>query len=261
MSGDSKTLPVIQSLWVGDELSVMERLCISSFLLNGHPFHLYTYKSIGNVPKGTTVRDACEIIDPDRIFKYKDRDTYAGFSNVFRYKLLFERGNYWVDTDVVCLRPFKSTGDYVFAKSKRVKSDGGDLVPFWVESCVIKTPPGADVMNYCYEESIRRNPKELNFGDIGPGLLEAGLNKFRLQKYIAGTGVYCPITYTDWKRVISGSPVVSCIEQANMLLRRSLAVHLWNEMWRESGTDKNRQFPAVSIYETLKRKYLKDENS
>ena len=261
MSGDSKTLPVIQSLWVGDELSVMERLCISSFLRNGHPFHLYTYKNIRNVPKGTIVRDANEIIHHDRIFKYKDRDTYAGFSNVFRYKLLFERGNYWVDTDVVCLRPFKSAGDYVFAKSRRIEEEGGREIPFWMESCVIKAPPGADVLGYCYEESIKRDPKELNFGDIGPSLLEEGVKKFRLENYIAGAEVYCPVAYTDWKKLISGSQVISSIEQANMLLRRSLAVHLWNEMWRESHTDKNKQFPSASIYESLKRKYLKDENS
>jgi len=260
MNGGSKTLPIIQSLWIGGELSVMERLCIASFLRNGHEFHLYAYNDVTKVPEGAVLKDAGDIIGSDRIFKYKDRDTYAGFSNVFRYKLLFERGNYWVDTDVVCLKPFTSESDYVFAKSKRVKSDGGDLVPFWIESCVIKTPPGAEVMNYCYEESIKRNPKELNFGDIGPGLLEVGLNKFNLEKYVAAAGVYCPLTYTEWKRVISGSPFISGIDQAKMFFRRSLSVHLWNEMWRESGTDKNQRFPAVSLYEILKRKYLKDGN-
>lgn len=251
-------LPIIQSLWIGDELSVMERLCIASFLQNGHPFHLYAYKDIKNVPGGAVVKDAGEIIPADRIFKYKDRDTYAGFSNVFRYKLLFERGNYWVDTDVICLRPFSSESDYVFAKSKRIAEEGGREIPFWIESCVIKTPPGAEVMNYCYEESISRNPKELNFGDIGPGLLEAGLNKFKLHKYIVGTGVYCPITYTDWERVISGSPFISWTEQAKMLLRRSLGLHLWNEMWRQEKIDKNGSFNKSCIYERLKKKYLNE---
>jgi len=30
--------PLIQSLWIGDRLSTMERLCITSFLEHGHPF-------------------------------------------------------------------------------------------------------------------------------------------------------------------------------------------------------------------------------
>lgn len=51
-------LPVIQSLWIGGSLSVMEQLCITSFLKNGHPFHLYTYEDVKNIPDGTIVKDA-----------------------------------------------------------------------------------------------------------------------------------------------------------------------------------------------------------
>ena len=46
--------PIIQSLWIGKELSVLEQLCICSFLKNGHNFHLYTYEKINNVPDGTS---------------------------------------------------------------------------------------------------------------------------------------------------------------------------------------------------------------
>ena len=31
---------VVQGLWIGDRLSVMERLSIASFLRNGHQYHL-----------------------------------------------------------------------------------------------------------------------------------------------------------------------------------------------------------------------------
>ena len=33
---------VIKSLWIGDQLSRLEQLCIKSFLYHGHEFHLYT---------------------------------------------------------------------------------------------------------------------------------------------------------------------------------------------------------------------------
>jgi hypothetical protein len=32
---------IIQGLWVGPELSVMEQLSVSSFLRHGHQYHLY----------------------------------------------------------------------------------------------------------------------------------------------------------------------------------------------------------------------------
>ena len=53
---------VIQSLWVGDRLRTMERLCISSYLRNGHDFHLYTYNPVEGIPDGTVVKDANEVM-------------------------------------------------------------------------------------------------------------------------------------------------------------------------------------------------------
>src|SRR4029077_9309329 len=93
----------------------MERLCITSFLQNGHPFHLYVYQPIEGVPDGTVVLDANQILPSSRVFKYKDHDTYAGFSNFFRYKLLCEKGGWWVDADTVCLQPFEFPEPLVFS--------------------------------------------------------------------------------------------------------------------------------------------------
>src|SRR4029078_8374501 len=97
---------VIQGLWIGDVLSRMERLSIASFLAQGHQFDLFTYGPVRNVPKGTRVRDPAEIMSRDRVFQYRDHASYAGFANFFRYKLLLDRGGWWVDLDSVCLRPF-----------------------------------------------------------------------------------------------------------------------------------------------------------
>lgn len=42
----------IQSLWIGDQLSKVEELSISSYLNHGNEYHLYTYGDIKNIPKG-----------------------------------------------------------------------------------------------------------------------------------------------------------------------------------------------------------------
>ena len=252
---NQNSLPVIQSLWIGSSLSAMEQLCIYSFLSNGHPFHLYTYGDVKNIPEGTIVKDASKIIGPDKIFKYKNLDTYAGFSNVFRYKLLLEKGSYWVDTDIVCLRPFDDNSDYLFAKSKREKKAGEPSEPFWMESCVIKSPVDSAVMNYCYEESRDRNPNDLKFGEIGPFLLESAIKKYKLEEHIAKAETFCPVAHTNWKRLINGQHIISLIEEARMILHRSKGLHLWNEMWRQGRIDKNAKFPENCIYEKLKRRY------
>ena len=95
----------MQSLWIGNALSMMEQLSIASFLANGHEYHLYNYEDIENAPDGTVLKAADQILPESMIFKYKAYPSYAGFSNFFRYKLLLTKGGWWVDTDLVCLRP------------------------------------------------------------------------------------------------------------------------------------------------------------
>ena len=53
---------IVQSLWIGTRLSVMEQLAIRSYLDHGHPFHLYTYEDVEDVPAGTVVRPGTEIL-------------------------------------------------------------------------------------------------------------------------------------------------------------------------------------------------------
>ena len=115
---------IVQGLWIGPELSVMEQLSVASFLNNGHEYQLYVYDEVSNVPTATVIRDANEILAASRIFQYKHSRSYAGFANFFRYKLLMERGGWWVETDVVCLKPFDFVQEYVFATEifRRVRS-------------------------------------------------------------------------------------------------------------------------------------------
>ena len=63
---------IIQGLWIGTELSNLERLSIKSFIDNGHTYHLYVYNKIKNVPKRAIIMDANEIINKSEIFTYRN---------------------------------------------------------------------------------------------------------------------------------------------------------------------------------------------
>ncbi len=119
---------VIQGLWIGTELSVMERLSIASFLANGHQFQLFVYSDVKNIPAGTIVRDGEEILPASAIFRYRDNGSYAGFSNFFRYELLWKFGGWWVDLDTICLQRFGSPDDYV------IGSEAGSLAAAHIRS-------------------------------------------------------------------------------------------------------------------------------
>jgi mannosyltransferase OCH1-like enzyme len=105
---------IVQGLWVGGALSTMERLSISSFLANGHDYHLYVYRDVSGVPEGATIRDASTIVSESRIGNFS---WLAEFSDLFRYALLLERGGIWADLDVICLRPFRIRAEYLFPRT------------------------------------------------------------------------------------------------------------------------------------------------
>jgi mannosyltransferase OCH1-like enzyme len=233
----------IQGLWIGPELSVMEQLSISSFLLNGHDYHLYVYDDVKNVPLGAVVMDANEILPSSRIFQYKRTPSYAGFSNYFRYKLLLERGGWWVDTDTICLKLFDFSDEYVF--SSEINYKGCEVV----NSGVIKAPAGSNVMAYAWAICQTKNPARLIWGETGPRLMAKAVKKFALERYRKTHQAFCPVDYEEWRKVLQPGFEV-------LFDDRTYAIHLWNEMWRAAGQDKNAQYPQTCLYEKLKRNYL-----
>jgi hypothetical protein len=239
----------VQSLWVGRELSILEILCIKSFLANNINFHLYLYESISNIPEGTIIKDASDIISKEKIFKYgknagKGEGSYSGFSNYFRYLLLDKNGGYWVDLDIICLRDFLNNQPYLFA------SEIGPHKLQQPASCIIKTPPKCELTSFWIKKCEKKNFSELKWGEIGPYLVADGIKQYELSTYIKPVFFCCPINFFD---------VETIIERATYYIldnKEIYALHLWNEMWRRRQIDKNKKYDPSSIYEYLKSRYL-----
>ncbi len=110
---------VVNGMWVGAHLSLMELLTLKCFVDHGHRFLLWTYGQIpqDELPEGVELRDASSIIPAREVFSYRrgpHAGSYAGFSDIFRYNLLHDRGGWWVDMDVACLKSFDFPEPYVF---------------------------------------------------------------------------------------------------------------------------------------------------
>jgi hypothetical protein len=81
----------MQFLWFDGSLGLLERLSLESFLYHGHTVHVYTYDLDGlqNTPAVSdkfALKDAREILPRESDFNVR------GFSDLFRYKLLHEKG-------------------------------------------------------------------------------------------------------------------------------------------------------------------------
>ena len=256
---------VIQSLWIGNKLSKLEQLSIASFLYHGHQFHLYTYNDISGIPDGTQLKDANEIILERDIFTYYN-GSYAGFADWFRWALLFKNGNFWVDTDVICLKPFNFDTNLIFGFSN-VNIVGPAVLGF---------PPKHDLCRFL--ENNCRNPNtflpydskkikdkklkrrllgdkrsHIDWGEAGgPVGFTQALKHFNLLHLAKPFTYFFPIPYTNWDYVFDET-----LAHETELFSNSYAIHLYNEMMRrKKDFDKNASFPELSLIEQLKKKYL-----
>ena len=258
---------IIQSLWIGEALSSIEILCINSFLKNGHPFHLYTYSTIKGVPEGTTILDANTIIPKSKIFRYANGSVSA-FSNYFRYKLLHDKGNWWVDTDVICLKPFDFKEEYVFG----IQAD-----PININTAVMKFPKGDKHMKVlmdqaAYPNRLRRKDtikmlsrKIFNYiyhrnkiaafkwGETGPKLFSKHIQTYNLHSFLQNKNVFYPVHWQEWNVFFEENRNIE-----NVIKNETVAVHLWNEMYR-NHIDKNEKFKTGSILKHLEHKYVYGE--
>jgi glycosyltransferase involved in cell wall biosynthesis len=230
-------LDIIQGLWVGPALGAMEQLSIESFLRQGHEFHLYTYGDVKNIPTSTIIKDAREILPEDTIKRFKH---LALFANLWRFKLLLDRGGWWVDLDTVCLRPFDFASDYVFS------SEDDQNKGFHVNNGNIKAPRGSEIMKFIYGECVAITTP--GWCDSGPQLVERAVKQFGLQSSVHPPKAFCPVPY--WSapaKFIESSPEWDW--------SGSFAIHLWHEMWTRHKCDANAAYPSDCLFERLKRQY------
>lgn len=233
-------LPV-QSLWIGDRLSAMEQLAIKSFLCQEHPFHLYVYQSPAGIPEGTTVQDANEILPAANIFKISGNESYATFADYFRFKLLLERGGWWVDMDLICLKPFRFPSEYVFASEMAAGRQ-------CITNSVIKAPAGSPVIAQAWKACQALDKSQLKWGQSGPALFSQCVEHHNLTEFVQRPSVFCPIDPPDWETVLAS-------DVRHRFLEETCAVHLWHELWRRANRDKDARYRRQSLYERLKRAY------
>lgn len=239
------TSPGLHMLWVNGSLSQIEVLCLKSFVFHGFCPTLWVYGDVKNVPANVRVEDARHIIPEDRIFQYTN-GSYAGFSNLFRYAVLSKLGGLWADCDVVCLRDASDIGSEPFLVSENIR----DTHQLKANCNVIYTPhpQRGDCIDLALAIADRYPTEKLVWGDTGPTLLTVLATAYPANCFnIKPPSFANSIPYWDcpWKLL---EPGVAVHKEASFL-------HLYNEMWRQAGIDKNLVFPKGSVLAMLAEKY------
>ena len=221
----------VQTLWIGQQLKPLHRECLKSFLHFGHTVDLYTYDEVEGVPKGVLLKNAEAILPRDSVFAYQKgpgKGSFSAFSNIFRYALLFERGGIWIDTDVFCLKPWEfENHDYLFA-SETLRTEQLRTTA----SCVIKVPPRAPVMQYCRDEALKQARDTIEWGEIGPNLLNRAVHRFGLSSYIRPSWEFCALGWDETELLTDPKSIWRPPQ-------RALALHLNHEILRRASNDFN----------------------
>ncbi len=227
----------VQSLWISNDGNIpqLQRLCLESFLKNNTVFYLYTYRELKGLPDGVVLMDANPII-PEK-FVFRDLyNSYATFADWFRLKLLYSKGGWWVDTDIVCLKEFVTADDFIFATEL---SNGNPVVC----NCVMKLPKNAPMLKpilYSVEQKLAEKDFEnIKWREIGAIALIDGIVNFSLMEYMVSPEVFCPIDYANYNCIAhSGDIVVS---------PGTYGVHLWNQMWLRNNIDPSALINSASF--------------
>ena len=209
---------------------------------HGHPFHLYVYGDVENVPAGTVVRHGTEILPAREIFCYQrghGKGSVAAFSDCFRYKLLLERGGWWSDMDVVCMRPLNLPEEHVLGYERAIH--GG----MNVGTGVMKAPAGSPLTRYCWQRALQADRARLVWGDIGPRLVTEAVGKVDVPVQILGPAAFYPID--AWR--------VRDLVSTPQMPGRCYTVHLWHALWSREYLDPDAIYDGGCIYEQLKQRY------
>lgn len=259
---DQQKLRPVNTLWVGQRLTFIEQLSLRSFVDSGHVVNLYVYDEVRGVPPDVVVRDARSILPAEETVRLRRDGSTALFSDKFRYHLMLQDVGYWVDCDVVCLKPIDYIEPFVFGWQTR-RMVGSSVLFIDSESVLLR-----DLVDFCRDEfpnppwmnawerlklsflrrlGAPRHVSAMTWGIWGPKLIRAFTKRHGLIGLAKPQHVFFPVHWNHARALFD--PQFS----ADRFIRESTrTVHLWNELIKDL---KHRPAPRGSFIELACRKY------
>jgi hypothetical protein len=236
---ENTSLHTFQTFWWGDALSPYEAFCLKSFIDHGHKIDLYTFDPNLSVPTGVSIRDASALISYDRFFTYESgagKGSPAAFANLFRYRLLAEKGGWWIDTDVVCLSAAIPHFGQFFAQQDAE----------FVNNAILFFEAHHPAMIRCYARAEQLG-SSVQWGDTGPQLLTQVLRDLGIIEQAHPPSSCYPVYYLEALDLLRPSESAAILERG----KSSLFLHLWNEILRRNEIRKECLPPRGSVVRRL----------
>ena len=266
----AERLPVVHAFWHGPAFTRVERLCLASFISQGHRVQLHVYDEPKGVPAGVRVVDARRVLAESELFRHPKTGSMAMFADWFRYRVLHAQGGIWADTDVVCLQAlaYPHAEIYAWEDERQINNailglPAGHELALWMAQCcenpnrILPYDDGRSRRRKWRRRLLEGNRRaNVKWGEFGPAGFTAAARYLGYADKALPAWHFYPIHYEQWRSVFDGQP-----RDIGVLLGKARALHLWNEMMRrEPGFDKNARFPETSLFEQLCQRYLTGDN-
>lgn len=235
--GNLVTSAPVATLWIGSDLSPYEQLSLKSFVRSGVSVAVYVYGDVAGVPDGVAIRDGRAIVPEKFVFQNPRSLSFAMFANLFRYEMINQTGDTWIDADLVKLSEPLPDRDYVFAyESPKAISNG-----------LVRIPSGSPLILRLLEGArpmLSPDRRDVPWGTFGPRLLTESVVDLGLERFALNAKDVYPIHYVDMARLFSSSP--RDVEWCRKRTSGAITLHLWNKFLQDSG--QKAFFPHPSSY-------------
>jgi hypothetical protein len=190
-------------------------------------------------------REICTDESLTRRFFANRKPSIATFADMFRYRMIRDKGYCWVDTDVLCLKKPAFGGDGgIFCR--QADAVGTSLV----NNAVLRLPTSHPALAELVAAAEAAIDVDQRWGAIGPFLLTPVLTKYGLYDRALASHVCYPIEPEQfWKLFLPAYR-----DWADDAARGATFVHLWGEAIVWSGYDFWACPPAGSyLHEAFRR--------
>jgi hypothetical protein len=231
----------LNAFWTGGDLSYVEQLCLSSAAAMGHDVDLWTYGTIGNAPKGVTLRDGREVMPESMMIWHKQKNSPAIGADIFRLLLQEQGRGCYIDCDMLFLKPL-ADADHIFGwqsadsiNNAIIKLPIGSPILADLRALLAAKPvilpwwgPSTRLRQRCLGLVGRdRDLSELPWGSTGPKAITHFARKYGLVGLAKPKGVFYPLNWKDAEDIFKPAEVVTA-----RITENTICVHLWNQMIR-----------------------------
>lgn len=224
----------LATLWVGNEMPAIERACLETWANSGREVIIYTYERVKNLPQNAIEFDAREILPEDEVFQNPNGLSYAGFSNIFRYKLQVATDHIWIDADVAAGGRELEDREYMLGWESRN----------YVNGALLKIPASSALLSEIETRASKVDRAAFKWGELGPKLITGAVIATASQPMVSPRRNYYPISaFEIWKLYDKrqAKRVTKALEEAQ-------ANHIWSEAFKTAPFDTSKVCPQDGSY-------------